>query len=54
MTPEIIKFIQQQMESDEETTTTQLCKKLTDNGFSISIATIVHCRKQLGWTYRGT
>ena len=47
------QFIQRQMETDDETTATQLCKKLTDNGFSISITTIVRCRNQLGWTYRG-
>ena len=32
----------------------QLHKILTENGYSLSIAAVIRCRLELGWTYRGT
>ena len=46
--------VQGQMEEDDETTAYQLHKLLTGKGYNISISTILRCRKELGWTYRGT
>ena len=42
------------MKKDDETTAVQLHKLLTDRGISISTSTILRCRKELGWTYRGS
>ena len=44
----------QQMEKDDKTTAFQIHKLLTDHGIRISLATILRCRLQLGWTYRGS
>lgn len=53
ITPQVKAFVEETMQKDDETTAFQLHKKLTDNGFSISISTILRCRKELGWTFRG-
>lgn len=42
------------MKEDDETTAHQLHKFLNDRGHQISISTIMRCRKELGWTYRGS
>lgn len=50
---EVKRFVEQKMLEDDETTATQLKKLLRDRGHSMSISTILRCRKVLGWTYRG-
>ena len=42
------------MRLDDETTATQLHELLTHNGISLSLRTILRCREQLGWTFRGS
>ena len=42
------------MHKDDETTATQLHELLVNNGISISLRTILRCRKQVGWTFRGS
>ena len=41
------------MKENDEMTAIQLHKKFTDTGFSISSLTILCCRNELGWTFRG-
>ena len=54
ITPEVKLIVEEQMKKDDETTDVQLHKLLTDRGISISTSTILRCRKELGWTYRGS
>ena len=42
------------MVRDDETTAYQIHKILCDMGYNISIWTIFRCRKELGWTFRGS
>ena len=53
ITAEVKRFVEAQMQHDDETTAYQLHKMLTENGFSLSIATVLRCRLTLGWTFRG-
>ena len=53
ITAEVKELVEMQMEKDDETTAYQLHKLLTDNGYLLSIATILRCRLELGWTFRG-
>lgn len=39
---------------DDETTATQLHELLTHYGIAISLRTVLCCREQLGWTFRGS
>ena len=41
------------MQKDDETTAAELDRLLEANGVKLSRSTILRCRKQLGWTYRG-
>ena len=48
-------FIDEQMQKDDETTAYQIRKLLMrGKGINISTSAIVRCRKNLGWTYRGS
>ena len=49
-----IKQIVEQMCSDDETTTYQLHRLLSEKCYSISLHTILQCRTTLGWTFRGS
>ena len=42
------------MRADDEATAVQLCVLLRSKGYSISLSTILHSRKSLGWTFRGS
>ena len=53
ITAEAKRFVEAQMQHDDETTAYQLHKILTENGFSLSIATVLRCRLELGWIFRG-
>ena len=55
VSPEIKEIVEQKMQEDDETTASQLQKLLTDRGFpTISCKTILRCRTELGWTFRGS
>jgi hypothetical protein len=42
------------MQADDETTAIELKRKLDANGINLSLSTILRCRRNLGWTYRGS
>ena len=54
ITAEIRKLVDQQMIKDDETTAYQLHQLLLRNRYSISLSTILRCRTELGWTFRGS
>ena len=53
ITPEVKAVVEQQMNVDDEMTAHQLHKLLIEKGFSLSISTVLRCRIELGWTFRG-
>ena len=53
ITPEVKAVVEQQMNTDDETTAYHLHKLLTEKGFSLCISTILCCRIELGWMFRG-
>lgn len=54
ITEAVKKIVEGQMRCDDETTATQLLVLLNRNGYRFSLATILRCRKTLGWTFRGS
>ena len=54
MSYEIKRLVEEQMTTDDETTTTQLQHRLSSKGYSLSLSTILRCREALGWTYHGS
>ena len=48
-----VKDVENQMQRDEMTAY-QLCKILTDRSFTVSLPTIIRCRLELVWTFRGS
>ena len=54
ITEEIKGLVEQQMQTDDETTVLQLHKLLVSRGYKISARTVLRCRKALGWTFRGS
>ena len=46
--------VDEQMEKDDETTASQLVALLKDKGFKVCLRTVLRCRRQLGWTFRGS
>lgn len=48
------EIIERQMRKDDETTAVQLSVILSSRGYSVSLSTILRCRKRLGWTFRGS
>ena len=53
ITDDVKLLVERQMEINDETTAYQLHKLLVENGYDLSLSTIVRCRKKLGWTFRG-
>ena len=47
-------IVEQQMQSDDETTAVQLQRILADSGHALSLRTILRSRSKLGWTFRGS
>ena len=47
-------LIEEEMQKDDETTASQLGHLLRENGIEISRTTVLRCRRQLGWTFRGS
>ena len=54
ITDDVKKIVEEAMRRDDETTASQLHAILSEQGFSLSLSTILRCRSQLGWTYRGS
>ena len=54
ITYEVKALVDQQMMKDDETTASQLHQLLLNNRYYISKKTILRCRKDLGWTFRGS
>lgn len=53
ITAEVKEIVECQMKADDETTAIQLHKTLINHGYTFSLSTILRCRKDLGWTFRG-
>ena len=54
LTAEIQSIVEDQMQRDDETTAVQLMALLAARDIHLSLSTILRCRKQLGWTFRGS
>ena len=55
ITIQVLELVEQQMEKDDETTAIQLQKILVDNGYTLSLTTILKSRTRLGWwTFQGS
>ena len=54
VTDEVKLIVEQQMIVDDETTAYQLHKLLLQKNINISLSTILRCRRELGWTFRGS
>ena len=54
LSPVVEQIINAAMQNDDETTATQLQSILASHNIYVSLTTIVRCRIQLGWTYRGS
>ena len=54
VTSSVEAIIETQMETDDETTATQLQALLASKGFSLSLPTIQRSRSRQGWTFRGS
>ena len=54
VTAEVKAIVAAQMRQDDETTAFQLHKLLVEKGYNISRRTILRCRHDLGWTFRGS
>ena len=54
ITDVVKRVVDQQMEMDDKTTVVQLEALLAQRRHTISLSTILHCRKSLGWTFRGS
>ena len=54
ITPEMRALVEAKMREDDETTAYQLCALLLSHGYNISRRTVLRCRSQLGWTFRGS
>lgn len=51
---ELKQLIDDRMKDDDETTAKQLGQALANEGHAVSKSTILRCRRNLGWTYRGS
>lgn len=54
LTPEVMRIVEGKMSEDDDTTAYQLHKILKDQGFIISITTVLRCCDSLGWTFKGS
>ena len=54
ITAAVIQLVEAQMQKDDNTTAVQLHALLNDNNIDLSLKTILRCRTQLGWTFRGS
>ena len=54
ITQQVKELVEAQMHLDDETTASQLHKLLISKKYIMSFRTILRCRKELGWTFRGS
>ena len=54
VTSEVLRIVESQMQKDDETTAIQLQKILVDEGYPLSLKTILKSRNMLGWTFCGS
>ena len=54
ITQQMQAIVEAKMREDDETTAYQLRSLLLSQGFNISERTVLRCRTQLGWTFRGS
>ena len=54
ITAEIKAIVDEQMKRDDETTAFQLHRLLTEKGYNLTRRTVLRCRTELGWTFRGS
>ena len=54
ITAEVKAIVDQRMAEDDETTAVQLHSLLISKGYILSLRTVLRCRSQLGWTFRGS
>ena len=54
VTAEIKAIVEEQMRLDDETTAFQLHRLLTEKGYNLTRRTVLRCRTELGWTFRGS
>ena len=54
VTGRVKTLVEEQMQRDDETTAHQIHQMLLEHCVNISFRTILRCRTQLGWTFRGS
>ena len=54
ITAEVKEIVEEQMQTDDETSAHQLHRLLKSCGYNISLCTILRCRTALGWTFRSS
>ena len=54
ITSEMLQYVEEQMQLDDESTVIQLQKLLVDKEHPLSLQTILRSRSKLGWTFRGS
>lgn len=54
ITADVKALVEQQMRHDDETTAAQLHALLVREGHAINLRTVLRCRTDLGWTFRGS
>jgi len=54
LSPTILQLIEYSMQQDDETTATQPQARLAVHNVHVSLSTILHNRRQLGWIYCGS
>ena len=54
ITPDVLRIVEEQMLRDDETMAIQLEALLIARHHPLSLSTILRCRQQLGWTFRGS
>ena len=54
ITPAMQAIVEDKMREDDETTAYQLRALLQSHSYTISRRTVLRCRVQLGWTFRGS
>ena len=53
-TEEVKEIVESAMRADDETTAKQLREKLAGEGYALLEMSVLRCRSELGWTYRGS
>ena len=54
ITAQVKEIVEEQMQTDDETSAYQLHRLLRSRGYTISLRTVLRCRKSLGWTFRSS